>query len=245
MKTFNPIALTRLNDANFLQFIKSILAILDKAAAALGFANITTALQADLLLMTESFKKKNLTEETKQIIALDLLRDRAFRTLKTRAESYLTDDLLPGAKAHAEQILLIMKRYGGGGITRFDLNNETATLTNLCADLQNEAADALQALNLTDLVIYLSACNTNFETRYALRGDVATELGSVPPMHKLRPGVHANYAAFVQLAESLQHFNAAEATAIGENIDRVNQEIKSFNALINNPAENPDDVQAA
>ena len=121
----------------------------------------------------------------------------------------------------------------------FDFNNETASLDKLVADLQKEASDALQALNLTASVAYLLQCNTNFKNKYAQRGDAATEMASVVPMHKLRPQIHANYATFINLIESLQHFNKAQAPAIGNTIDRINQEIKAFNALIDKPEKNP------
>lgn len=244
MKVLHPITLRRLQDAQLIQFIKNILAITGQAAATLGFAGITAALHTDLLAMAESFKKKNLSGDTKELVALDLLRDRAFRTLKTRAESYLTDDKLPGCISHAEHIMVIIKRYGGSEISEFGFTKETAVISNLVTDLQDEAGNALQVLNLMPEVVFLTQCNTSFETKYALRGDAATQLFNIAAMHKLRPGVHANYAAFAQLIAGLQYFNTAEATAIGEVIDRINQEIKAFNALINNPEAAPPDTDA-
>ncbi len=221
------------------------MSIADEAAPELGFAAITPDLHADLLAMATGFKKKNLSEETKEIVNLDFLRDRAFKTFKTRIESHLTDDALAGAIPHAQHLMVIIKRYGGGGIPHFDFNKETATITNLVADLQSEGADALLALNLTQEVVYLAQCNINFQNKYAVRGDVATQLANVPPMHKLRPGIHANYSTFAKLIESLQYLNAAHATAIGDTIDRINQEIKAFNTLISNPEANPADTKAA
>ncbi len=163
----------------------------------------------------------------------------AFRTIRVRTESYLTDGTLAGAIAHAEHIMVIMKRYGGSEIVQFDFNKETAILSNLVSDLQNKGAVALQALGLTQNVVYLAQCNKNFENKYVLRGDAATELANVLPMHKIRPSVHAHYAIFAKLIESAQQFNAAQTTAIGENIDRINQEIKVFKMLISNPVASP------
>jgi Family of unknown function (DUF6261) len=244
MKTLDPIALRHLNNANFYQFVKNTVDIADQAEPELGLEVVAEPLHEDLLMMADGFKKKNLSEETKQIVNLDRLRDRAFKSLKTRTESYLTDDLLPGAAVHAEHTMVILKRYGSGKIPHFDFNKETAVISNLVVDLQKEAAPALQALNLTQAVVYLAQCNTNFESKYAVRGDAATQLANVMPMHKLRPAVYDNYATFVRLVESLQFFNAAHAAAIGEIIDRMNQEIKIFNTLINIPEVNPADTAA-
>ena len=94
------------------------------------------------LFCSTPYKKELLTEETKQIVLLDLRRDRAYTKFKTIVEGFAYDDETP-ANAAAKKLLTFIKQHGAGKLVSFDYNKETASITSLIADCRDHAGTEL------------------------------------------------------------------------------------------------------
>lgn len=231
MKAIKEINYRRLNNGDFYQFIDNIVSVVNADPATRSISNI---LKEDVLLLQISFKKEQLTQETKKIIELDNLRDRAFLKLKSLIEAYQYDDETPANRKASEDLQVLIKRFGAGKIIKFDYNKETATLSNFINDARGKFSKQLETLNLTASLNYLELSNTDFKNFYATRNDAAADLANVIPFSRLRTQVNEHYKNFVTDLESLQRFIPEQAPKIEAVIDRVNIEIDKFKLLIKN-----------
>lgn len=220
---------SRLNNGDFYQFIENIVTLVSKEAIA---AAIIETLAASQVVLLNSYKKEQLTEETKQIVFLDLKRDRAYLKFKYTVESFAFDDETPGNIKAAATLQTFIKQHGSGKLIAYDYNKETASITSLVTDCKDHANDELVALNVTASLNFLETCNIEFKTFYSSRGDAASILANVKPFYKLRNVVGKEYKTFVNDLESLQRFIPASAEAIGSLITRVNVEIDKFRLLV-------------
>jgi hypothetical protein len=229
MNKVNEINFYRLNNGDFYQFIENIVTQVVKEPTT---ETTIKDLKEDLPLLQNSFKKEQLTEETKKIVALDLLRDRAFLRFKGFVDSHSYDDETPENSTAAKQLQAIIKVYGNGQITKFDYNKETASLSNLIIDLRDKYASQITLLNLDSAINFMETCNNNFKDFYATRNDGAALLANVIPFTRLRPVVNEHYKTFVKDIESLQRFIPGSATEIANLITRINIEIDKFKSLV-------------
>jgi hypothetical protein len=231
MKNVNEINFYRLNNGDYFQFIENIVTLVAKEPTT---ETVIKDLKEDLPLLQNSFKKEQLTEETKKIVALDVLRDRAFSKLIGVIDAYTYDDEKPENNKAAKELQSLFKIYGNRQITKFDYNKESASLSNLIIDLHDKYASQVALLNLGSTINFMETCNTNFKDFYATRNDGAALLADVVPFTRLRPVVNEHYKTFVRDIESLQRFIPASATEIANLITRINIEVDKFKSLIPN-----------
>ena len=222
--------LVRLNNGDFYQFFENIVTIVLKEPLA---ATIIQTMALDQPILLNAYKKEKLTEETKQIVLLDELRDRAILKLKAQLEAYTFDDENPGFSAAAFKLLTFISQHGSGKLIYFDYNKETASITSLVSDVRMHATTELNLLNLKNTLDYADLKNTTFKDYYATRGDAASVLVGTPPFYKLRKEVTTHYRTMTNDLESLQRFVApADSTKVKDLITRVNVEIDKFKLLV-------------
>ena len=229
MNEIKSIYYARLNNGDFYQFIENIVTIVSNEPLAAGVIQV---LATDQPILLNSYKKELLTEETKQIVLLDLRRDRAYTKFKTIVEGFAYDDETPANAAAAKKLLTFIKQHGAGKLVSFDYNKETASITSLIADCRDHAGTELVTLNVKSMLDFLETCNAKFKDFYATRGDAASVLANVTPFYKLRKEVGDHYKTMVNDLESLQRFIPASAAKIGDLITRVNVEIDKFRLLV-------------
>jgi hypothetical protein len=229
MNTVKSIYFSRLDNGNFYQFIENMVTIVSKEAIA---ASVIAPLAQNQAILLSSFKKEQLTQETKQIVLLDKLRDRAYSRLRYLLTAYTFDDQNPGFITAANKLETFVAQHGDGKLINYDYNKETASISSLVNELRTNAPKELDLLQLRPVVDFLELSNTNFKEFYATRGDAASALANVPPFYKLRKQAGEDYKTMVNDLESLQRFAPASATQIADLITRVNVEIDKFKLLV-------------
>ena len=229
MNEVKDLSISRLGNGDYYQFIENLVTIVSNEPLA---AVAIQPLADKLPLMLNSYKKELLTIETQQIVALDIKRDRAYLKFKYLTEAFAFDDDKPANIEASVKLQTIINQHGAGKLVTFDYNKETASISSLVLDIQNNAATALSTLNLNSALSFLETCNNDFKTFYASRGDAASALANVPPFYKLRKEVTKQYRTFTNDLESLQRFVPASASQIADLITRVNTEIDKFKLLV-------------
>lgn len=228
MQIIQKIKTSHLTNKDFYQLVENLLEIADGEPL---LARVSAELKDDIPAMQLSFKKEKLNAETENIVALDKKRDRAFMRLRSFLESETYNDMQPENIPVAKRILLIINNYGGGKIPNFDMNGETATLTNLIIDLK-EKTDDIAHFALETQLDYIQACNEDFRNYYKGRGDAAKELNKVVPMFRLRPDIEKRYRKFLIAVENIPTIVANTDDAIEDIIIRFNVEIEKFRLLL-------------
>lgn len=231
MEKIKKIHIEKLNNKDFYQLIENIIAISDTEPL---LSTISTAIKADIPEMKLSFKKESLTEETQQVVALDKKRDRAFMRLKSFLESETYNDEDPSKAEAANSLLTIIENFGGSKIPKFNLNGETAVLTNLVSVL-NAKTNEITLLDLSSRILYIKNCNESFQAFYKDRGDSAKELADISPFYRLRKPVTARYRKFISAIENMPEILPSSSSAITNIITRFNVELDKFEALISKP----------
>jgi len=237
MTTVNNFYFYQLGNGDFYQFTENVVSIVQKEPATVG---IIQTLKADCPPLLESYKKEQLTEETKQIVELDRLRDRAYMKIKLHIDGYTYDDQNPGYSQAANKLLTFVVQHGNAKLIRFDYNKETASISSLVSDVRNHAGNELDLLKLKPAVDFLEERNLKFKDFYATRGDAASVLKNTPPFYKLRREVSDHYRTMIADLESLQRFMPDKAAQIGDVITRLNVEIEKFKLLIPKPPKDSD-----
>ena len=229
MSKIKSIAASQLNNGDFYQLMENTAAI---ASAEPALAGVAEALLTMAPIMTNSFRKELQTLETKQIVALDELRDRGFVKIKRIVEGYLYDDNVPANMEAAKLLQTFVKLYGGADLIKFDYNKQTAFVTNFVIDVQTHANSAADTLGLGRSFKYLADCNERFKEFYSQRGDAAAIMVNLPPFYKLRKEVLVLFQNFITDVDSLQRFNPAAAPQVEAIINRLNVEIDKFRLLV-------------
>ncbi|HAO08616.1 MAG TPA: hypothetical protein DCQ50_16920 [Chryseobacterium sp.] len=231
MEKVKKISIEKLNNKDFYQLIENVISISDTEPQ---LTTISAALKADIPEMKLSFKKESLTEETQQVVALDKKRDRAFMRLKSFLESETYNDEEPLKAEAANSLLAIIESFGGSKIPKFNLNGETAVLTNLISSL-NAKTDEINLLDLASRILYIKNCNESFQAFYKDRGDSAKELADISPFYRLRKPVTARYRKFISAIENMPEIVPSSSSVIAGIITRLNIELEKFDALISKP----------
>jgi len=145
----NSIDITRLRNANYLQFQKDFLAIISRNdPSALNIQAKYYDLTAKTEELENLFKKALANPISQELLVLDGRRDDAINGIyyAALAYSYHYD---PDVKQAADTLLANINLYGSG-IARLNYQAETATITNLINDWENkpELEDAINVLQL-------------------------------------------------------------------------------------------------
>ncbi|WP_066433508.1 DUF6261 family protein [Chryseobacterium sp. CCH4-E10] len=231
MEKVKKIYLEKLNNKDFYQLIENVITISDTEPL---LSTISASLKADIPQMKLSFKKESLTEETQQVVALDKKRDRAFIRLKSFLESETYNDEEPTKADAANSLLTIIENFGGSKIPKFNLNGETAVLTNLISAL-NAKTNEITMLDLSSRIVYLKNSNESFQAFYKDRGDAAKDLADINPFYRLRKPITAKYRRFISAIENMPEILPSSSPAIASIIMRLNVELDKFEALISKP----------
>lgn len=177
------IKLNSLRNAEYIQFIKSSLAITRaNDPVALKVKPQYDDLQAKLVMMEGLFLTEQGSFITPEVTALDIRRDRAVTglTLAANAYTYYFD---PVIARHAGILSRQIAQYGGG-IARENYQAETTIIENLLVDLGSNPglAAAIAALRLGDWKDELEAANKAFSDTYIQR---TQQLGAATDRDKL------------------------------------------------------------
>jgi hypothetical protein len=173
------INLNSLRNAEYLQFIKQVLAItgLNKPADLKVETQFKT-LQDYLAALEALFVTEKGSTITENVAMLDTRRDRAINGITTLVNGFAYH-YNPDTENHARKLAWQISQYGAG-IARENYQAETSIIDNLLVDFNSkpEMAAAVAALQLTDWCNELAAANTAFNDAYLQR---TQQLGSVNP----------------------------------------------------------------
>jgi Family of unknown function (DUF6261) len=224
------IDLTKLRNAEYLQFTTDVLRIVD--------INNPTTLQVqakyDALNVFKNdletlFKKSTANPITAEIETLDKRRDNAVSGILAviNGNSYHFDNAIAN---QAKTLLDYLKIYSGN-IANENYNAETATINNMVSDFETkpELTAAMTALNLTGWKNELKAANTDFSTQYIAR---TIDLATASPDNLKTKRLEAN-AAFYDLRNHIDAFATISPSALyTKTINEINVLITQYNALL-------------
>lgn len=225
------IDLTKLRNAEYIQFIKNCLAITQSNdPAALNVQFQYDDLLRMLVLLEGIFITEQGSEITEDVSALDLRRDRAISgiTLVVNAYTYYFD---PAIAKHAERLNKQITQYGGG-IARENYQAETAIIDNLLADFKNkpDLAAAIDALKLNDWKNELQIANTAFNDAYLLR---TKQIGGATKDRLFAKRQETN-EAYYQLRDFINSYYTINkgAAPYGKTTDELNALIDQYNTMM-------------
>jgi hypothetical protein len=227
----NGITLNSLRNAEFIQFIKGILAIiLSNGPAALNVQVQYDSVQAMLTALETLFITEQGSAITADISALDARRDRAI-TGFTLLVNALTYHFNPDTAKQAETLKKLFEKYGSG-IARENYQAETAIIDNLIADLNNkpEMAAAINALQLNDWQKEMQTANTAFDAAYLLR---TQQLGaaSKDTLFAKRQETNEAYYKLRNFIDSFFTINEG-AAPYGKTTNELNAHIDQYNTMM-------------
>jgi hypothetical protein len=166
----SSIDLSKLRNAEYIQFINGFLAIiLANNPTALLVQAPYNQLQSQLSGLEIIFVTEQGSALTEEITALDARRDRAVTGIALMINAFTYHFNSDTAK-QAETLKKLLEKYGSG-IARENYQAETAIIDSLLADLDSktEMADALNALQMTNWAKEMQLANTAFNTAYLQR----------------------------------------------------------------------------
>ena len=166
----NTIDLTKLRNAEYLQYTKDFAAIINlNNPSTLNIDAKFTAFNTKIAELESFYKKALASEKTKDIMALDQMRDDAINGVYyfLLGYSYHYDEQ---QRQNAQLLLTNLSLYGSG-IARMNYQAETATINNILRDWENktELEAAVGGVNLTAWVRELKTANDAFNEQYLLR----------------------------------------------------------------------------
>ena len=232
----NAINLTNLRNAEYLQYIKNYLAIVQRNdPTVLKIQAQYDALMSKSNELDALFKKILANENTADILALDGRRDDAINGIYYVAQGY-EYHFDPQLQTAASLIKDSFSVYGGG-IAKLNYQAETATITGLITDWENKAplVAAFTTLNLTDWKNELKAANTQFDERYL---DRTQEYGNATPenLKSKREETNAVYYALRDRIEAYHLLVDVPPSPYTTVINQLNALIDQYNTLLNNRA---------
>ena len=217
------INLPKLRNAEFIQFIKNCLNIIQaNNPATLRVQAQYDSLQGMLTVLEDLFLTEQGSAITEDVSAIDTRRDRAVTGFSLMANA-LTYHFDPVIAKHAETIKRLVDKYGGG-IARENYQAETAIIDNLVADLNKpDAITAMAALNLDGWKKEMEQANKAFNDAYLLR---TQQLGAVSKDKLLAKRLETNEVYY-----KLRNFIDSYYT-INEGAGPYNKTTNELNALI-------------
>lgn len=177
--SIDSIALQTLRNAEYLQFLKQILAIVNaNDPKALSIKPQYNKLQLAYGVVDGLFANDQSNPLTQALVDLDIRRDNAITGISTllNAFSYHFDALIA---SQAQTLTNHLANYGTG-IARETALAETAIIANIVADWNTspEMVSAIKALNLKAWAAELETANTAFDTQYLARNQT---MGAASP----------------------------------------------------------------
>ena len=228
----NAVDLSRLRNAEFLQFMKDFAGLVNtNNAATLNVAVQYTALAAKNNQLEDLFKKELSSELTQDILDIDNRRDRAYNGMLFVVQGFLTH--YEPAKVEAATRLKDRIDLYGTGAARQNYQAETAILNNLINDWENKPI-LLDALNLLGLVSWkdeMKAANTLFDQKYIER----TLEYSVASPETLLAKRTETAEAYYTLRQFIDAFSVTINTPNYQTVtNQLNALIEQYNTLLTN-----------
>jgi hypothetical protein len=177
-----------------LPFGKSVITICNNrnTANVLQLDEAINGFKTPLADVETAFAYQKDSPQTKELVAIDIRRDRAFNGIKANAHSFSYSNIAANAAA-SEVIASCIKKYGKK-IIDLEYNKESETLDQLIIDFENDTAvvAALATLGLVAWVAELKAANELFKQKYI---DRTQQYANQPaqPAYLLRPLAIAGY----------------------------------------------------
>lgn len=232
----NAIELKLLRNAEYLQYVKDYLAIinlnnpseLDIDAKLSAFNGKTSELEA-------LYKKALASEKTRELLLIDERRDAAVTGINyfLLSRTYHFDTV---QRQNAQLLLDNMNLYGSS-IARLNYQAETATINNLIRDWENktELTDAVAALDLTSWVDELKTANEEFNTKYLSR---TQEYGDANPetIKLKREETNVAYYALRDRIDALHLLVETPPSPYAQVINQLNALTDQYNKLLINRA---------
>ena len=230
----NAIELKLLRNAEYLQYVKDYLGIINlNNPEQLGIDAKLAVLTTKATELEALYKKALASEKTQELLALDERRDNAINGIYyfLLGYSYHYDADL---QQKAQSLLANMALYGSG-IARLNYQAETATLNNLLRDWENkpDLADAITSFNLTSWVNELKTANEEFNTQYLLR---TQEYGDASPetIKSKREETNAAYYALRDRIDALHLLVETPPSPYATVINQLNALTDQYNNLLIN-----------
>ncbi|MEB3800193.1 hypothetical protein INQ45_03640 [Flavobacterium columnare] len=229
----NAIDLVKLRNAEYLQFMKDFVTIVERNDPnALNVTAKLADLQTKVGEMDTLFKKMLANENTTTLLNIDKRRDDCINGLFYVVQGY--EYHFEETLRVAAQKLATNLRFYGSGISRLNYQAETATLTNIINDWETkpELIAALNTLNLTAWKDEMKKQNNAFNTVYL---DRTQEYGNATPENLISKRNEAN-TVYYALRDRITAFHTLiEAPAISPyatSINQLNALIDQYNNLI-------------
>ncbi len=230
------IDLPKLRNAEYLQFQKDIVAIVERNNPTT--LKVTTKLN-DLKTKTTEldilFKKILASENTQILVDLDARRDNAINGISYIALGY-TYHFDATFKIAGQKITDNLAIYGGG-IARLNYQAETATITNIITDWETkpDLIAALTKLNLTAWKNELKLANTEFSTKYL---DRTQEYGNATPenLKTKREETNTVYYALRDRINASHILVETPTSPYQAVINQLNAVLEQYNTLLKNRA---------
>lgn len=231
MKKVIGINLRALRHAEFLQFIKNVLAIiLTYDPAVLKVLVQYNALNGIKDTLDDLFATDTGSDITDELLQLDNARDRALTGIRDNIKSYLWHHESPKVTA-AEKLLANMELYGDK-INEMPLQQQTAAVDNMLKDWleKPDMKEAVTTLGLMDWVQYLQATNETFDQRYVAR---AKEQSTKMPEAMKKARIEA-LAAYFKLRDRINalYIMEEEQPPYPTLIAEINALIRKYNDLL-------------
>ena len=240
MEKLSVIELKSLKDGQMMEFVRSTAQIFETYKKDLGLDALVATYQKAYLALEESFKKQKTNLHTQQIIQLDELRDRAFKSLFHKVTGLLYDDSDKSLILAAERILSIFDLHGGGKVVYLDYNSESAVIGNFILDVRKLFMAELISTNLQADLLRLEVCNQNFKNMYSERGDLTKDNQLAFAVKQARALASASYSTLRRQVGLLEFQFPEKTKAIKELIVRLNVEIAKYKALIDKEKKKPE-----
>ena len=239
----NAIELTKLRNAEYLQYMKDFAGIINlNDPATLQIDTKLAAFTTKTEELENLFKKALANDRTKVILALDERRDNAINGITAFLQGY-SYHYEEDKKQNAQRLLTNIAIYGSG-IARQNYQAETATLNNMMNDFaeKSELAAAVTAFDLQPWIDELSDANTQFNTEYLSR---TQEYGDANPdtIKSKREEVNVAYYALRDRIDALHTLVETPPSPYITVINQLNALTDQYNVLLVHrqevPPENP------
>ena len=228
----NAIELTKLRNAEYLQYMKDFAGIINlNDPATLQIDTKLAAFTAKTTELENLFKKALANDRTKAVLALDQRRDDAINGIAAFLQGY-SYHYEADKKQNAQKLLTALAIYGVG-IARQNYMSETATINNLLVDFADkpELAAAVTAFSLQPWIDELQDANTLFNTEYLSR---TQEYGDANPdtIKSKREEVNVTYYALRDRIDALHTLVETPPSPYTTVINQLNALTDQYNVLL-------------
>ena len=231
----NSIILRDLRNAGYLQFQKDFLGIISRNnPVTLQIETKYNDLAAKSVELENLFKKILANPMSQELLELDVRRDDCINGIYYSAlgSSYHFDT---ASKEAADALLANFKLYGSG-IAKLNYQGETATISNIINDWENQPnlTQALTTLNFSAWKAELKTVNEEFSTKYL---DRTQDYGNATPenLKMKREETNVVYYALRDRINALHLLIETPPSPYSTVINQLNALIEQYNRLISLP----------